>query len=107
MEDFEYNLMKGEDVDLPNNTLNTKLSEWVKSMQKGKKQPTNAIFYQVIKKSLQKNIVHMIKNGEFGNDVRSGDIYLLRSSTTDDYTILLHLIQVASDYRVVPKSLDF
>ena len=54
--------------------------------------------YQVIKRALQRDTVSIIKSGHFGDNVQSSDVDLIRSTTTDDYTILIHLIQVSTEY---------
>ena len=66
-------------------------------IQNGKRQPSNAIFYQVIAESLKSKLFELVKTGKFGPKVHSGCFFLLFGGE-DEYTIIIHLIEVNSEY---------
>ena len=56
--------------------------------------PSNAIYIQLLCGILEQNLADMIHRGEFGSDVKNDDFFLLRSTTTEDYLLIVHIISI-------------
>lgn len=58
---------------------------------------SNAIYIKLLASILELNLFQMIQKGQFGPKVEDNSFFLLRSTTTQDYLIIIHIISIDNE----------